>query len=101
MIKVDLAYVVNLQNNTSQNDLETITYQVAHQDNPLQNDSIFFVPTTLQFNEGIERGERRYNGVRLKHFLLEQKLVFIGHQLQCFDEELTTITPRFFPKMKV
>jgi len=47
MIKMDPAYVVNLQNNTSQNDSKVITYEVAHQDNPLQDDLIFFVPTHI------------------------------------------------------
>jgi hypothetical protein len=87
---------VNPQNNTSQNDSEIIAYEVAHQDNPLQD-----VPTTLQFNEGIERGERHSQWSKVETFPIGTKLVFIGCQLQCFDEELTTITPRFFPKMKI
>jgi len=74
---------------------------VAHQDNPLQDDSIFFVPTTLQFSESIKRGERRLQWSKVETFPIGTKLVFIGCQLQCFDEELTTITFRFFLKMKV
>jgi hypothetical protein len=42
---------------------------VAHQDNPLQDDLIFFVPThiTIQW-----RYRKRWKAFTMKHFLLEQ-----------------------------
>ncbi len=52
---------------------------MAHQDNPLQDDSIFFVPTTLQFNESIERGERHLQWNKVETFPIGTKLVFIGN----------------------
>jgi hypothetical protein len=53
----------------SQNDSKVITYEVAHQDNPLQDDLIFFVPThiTIQW-----RYRKRWKAFTMKHFLLEQ-----------------------------
>jgi hypothetical protein len=44
---------------------------------------------------------KEVKGIYNETFPIGTKLVFIGHQLQCFDEELTTITLRFFLKMKI
>jgi hypothetical protein len=74
MIKIDLAYVVNLQNNISQNDshmkwhIKTIHCKMIQY--------FLFLPhyNSVKVSKEVKGV---YNGVRLKHFLLEQSWVLL------------------------
>jgi hypothetical protein len=58
-----------------------------------------FVPTTLEFHEDVAKRERRLQWT----FIFPQgfEIIYIGRRLQCSDQELTTLTPGFFPRVQV
>jgi hypothetical protein len=58
-----------------------------------------FVPTTLEFHEDVANGKRRLEW-RFK-FPQDSEIIYIGCRLQCSDQELTTFTPGFFPRVQV
>jgi len=58
-----------------------------------------FVPTTLEFLEDVAKGERRLEW-KFK-FPKDVEIIYIGRRLQCKDQELTTLTPGFFPQVQV
>jgi hypothetical protein len=58
-----------------------------------------FVPTTLEFHEDVAKGERRLEW-KFK-FPENAEIIYIGCRLQCKDQELTTLTPGFFPRVQV
>jgi len=58
-----------------------------------------FVPTILEFHEDVAKGERRLQWTF--KFPQDSKIIYIGRRLQCSDQELTTLTPGFFPRVQV
>jgi hypothetical protein len=80
MVKMDLAYEIEPQGTNHEQRL-------------------IFVPTALKFHEDVARGERRLEWT----FGFQQyaKIIYIGRRLQCKDQELTTLTPGFFPRVQV
>jgi hypothetical protein len=65
-----------------------------------QNSMRIFVPTTLKPDEFVARGERSLEWT-FKKFPLGTTLIHLGRRLQCYDQELTTFTPGFFPRVQV
>jgi hypothetical protein len=59
-----------------------------------------FVPTTLKADDFVARGERPLQWTFMK-FRPKTTLLHLGRRLQCYDQELTTFTPRFFPRAQV
>ncbi|CAM6039827.1 unnamed protein product, partial [Sphagnum compactum] len=57
-----------------------------------------FVPTTLEFDEDVAKGERRLEW-KFK-FPKDAEIIYIGRRLQCKDQDLTTLTPGFFPQVQ-
>jgi GTPase SAR1 family protein len=82
MVKMDFAY-------------EVIT---AGESNS-QSVNRLFVPITLQFDENVAKGERRLEWTA--QFSSDVKVIYIGQRLQCGDQEHTTFTPGFFPRIQV
>jgi hypothetical protein len=80
MVKMDLAYEIEPQGTNHEQRL-------------------IFVPTTLEFHEDVARGERRLEWTF--GFQQDAKIIYIGRRLQCKDQELTTLTPGFFPRVQV
>jgi hypothetical protein len=80
MVKMDLAYEIELQG-------------MDH------GQRLIFVPTTLEFHEDVAKGERRLEWTF--EFQQDAKIIYIGRRLQCKDQELTTLTPGFFPRVQV
>jgi hypothetical protein len=85
MIKMDLAYKDDMVDHPGDD--------VAN----LHPNDTLFVPTTLEFETDVARGERRLQwsvnfGVQT---------IYIGRRLQCQDENVTTFTPGFFPRVQV
>jgi hypothetical protein len=62
-------------------------------------DMVIFVPTTLEFHEDVAEGERRLEW-KFK-FPKDVEIIYIGRRLQCKDQELTTLTLGFFPRVQV
>ncbi len=60
---------------------------------------VIFVPTKLDFHEDVAKGERRLEW-KFK-FSKDAEIIYIGRRLQCKDQELTTLTPGFFPQVQV
>jgi hypothetical protein len=58
-----------------------------------------FVPITLQFHQGVARGERRLKWIA--KFSSDAEVIYIGQRLQCGDQDHTTLTPGFFPRIQV
>jgi hypothetical protein len=56
---------------------------------------LLFVPTTLQFDQSVEKSERLLKWT--SQFTSDAKIIYIGQRLQCGDEDHTTLTPVFFP----
>jgi hypothetical protein len=82
MVKMDFAYeVITMGESNSQS--------VKH----------LFVPTTLQFDESVAKGERRLKWTA--QFSSDAKVIYIGQRLQCGDQDHTTLTPGFFPRIQV
>jgi hypothetical protein len=80
MVKMDLAYEIEPQ-------------ETDH------GQRLIFVPTTLEFHEDVAKGERRLEWTF--EFQQDAKIIYIGRRLQCKDQELTTLTPGFFPRVQV
>ncbi len=87
MIKMDLAYKDNMAN-----------HQGDHLANLHPNDTLF-VPTTLEFEPVVTRGERHLQWSVKFHG--QAIYIYIGGRLQCRDENVTTLTPGFFPRVQV
>ncbi len=85
MIKMDLAYKVDMADHPRDH--------VAN----LHPNDMLFVPTTLEFNADVTRGERHLQW--LVKFPTEA--IYIGRRLQCQNEDVTTLTPGFFPRVQV
>ncbi len=82
MVKMDFAYEdIPMGESTSQS--------VTH----------LFVPITLQFHQGVARGERRLKWIA--EFSSDAEVIYIGQRLQCGDQDHTTLTPGFFPRIQV
>jgi GTPase SAR1 family protein len=87
MIKMDLAYKVDMADHPGDD--------VAN----LHPNDTLFVPTTLEFEADVARGERRLEwSVK---FDVQASYIYIGRRLQCRDEDVTTFTPGFFPRIQV
>jgi hypothetical protein len=80
MVKMDLAYQIEPQGTD-------------------HGQRLIFVPTTLEFHEDVAKGERRLEWTF--GFKQDAKIIYIGRRLQCKDQELTTLTPGFFPRVQV
>jgi hypothetical protein len=80
MVKMDLAYERDPQ--------------VTH-----DRRRVIFVPTTLEFHEDVAEGQRPLDW-KVK-FPKDVEIIYIGCRLQCKDQELTTLTPGFFPQVQV
>jgi hypothetical protein len=80
MVKMDLAYERDLQ----------VTDD---------GQRVIFVPTTLEFQEDVAEGQRRLEWK--VNFPKDAEIIYIGRRLQCKDQELTTLTPGFFPQVQV
>jgi hypothetical protein len=87
MIKMDLAYMEDMGDHP-RNDVANLH----------PNDTLF-VPTTLEFEADVTRGERRLQwSVK---FPVQASYIYIGRRLQCRNEDVTTFTPGFFPRVQV
>ncbi|CAM6039910.1 unnamed protein product [Sphagnum compactum] len=87
MIKMDLAYKDDMADHPSDH--------VAN----LHPNDMLFVPITLEFKADVARGERRLQwSVK---FPVQASYIYIGRRLQCRDEDVTTLTPGFFPRVQV
>ncbi|KAH9544646.1 hypothetical protein CY35_12G005400, partial [Sphagnum magellanicum] len=75
---------------------------LAYEGEPQMTDHgqrLIFVPTTLEFHEDVAKGERR---LECKfEFPKNAEIIYIGRRLQCKDQELTTLTLGFFPRVQV
>jgi hypothetical protein len=80
MVKMDLAYEIEPQGTD-------------------HRQRLIFVPTILEFHEDVAKGERRLEWTF--EFQQDVKIIYIGRRLQCKDQELTTLTPGFFPQVQV
>ncbi len=58
-----------------------------------------FIPTTLEFHEDVAKGKRHLEWTF--EFQQDAEIIYIGRRLQCKDQELTTLTPGFFPRVQV
>ncbi|CAM6048220.1 unnamed protein product, partial [Sphagnum compactum] len=79
MVKMDLAYEIEPQGRD-------------------HGQKRIFVPTTLEFDEDVAKGERHLEWTF--EFQQDVKIIYIGRRLQCSDQELTTLTPGFFPRVQ-
>jgi hypothetical protein len=85
MMKMDLAYKDDKANHPGD-----------HVANLHSNDTLF-VPTTLELEDVVAKGERRLQwSVQCR-----KQAIYIGRRLQCRDEDVTTLTPGFFPRVQV
>jgi hypothetical protein len=85
MMKMDFAYKDDM---------------VDHQGDDVANlhpNDMLFVPTTLEFEADVTRGERPLKWSAQFHV----QAIYIGRRLQCRDEDVTTLTPGFFPRVQV
>ncbi|CAM6056760.1 unnamed protein product [Sphagnum tenellum] len=82
MVKMDFAY-------------EDITVGKSNS----QSVKRLFVPTTLQFDESVAKGERRLKWIA--QFSSDAQIIYIGERLQCGDQDHTTLTLGFFPRIQV
>jgi len=73
-----------------------VDHQGDHVANLHSNDTLF-VPTTLEFEAVVIKGERRLQWSVER----DQQDIYIGQRLQCQDEDVTTLTPRFFPQVQM
>jgi hypothetical protein len=87
MIKMDLAYKVDMANHPGD--------RVAN----LHSNDKLFVPATLELEGVVTRGERRLQWSVKFH--VQTIYIYIGRRLQCRDEDVTTLTPGFFPRVQV
>ncbi len=75
-----------------------LAYEIDHQGTDHGQRHIF-VPTTLEFHEDVAKGERRLKWTC--GFSQDVEIIYVGRRLQCKDQELTTLTPGFFPRVQV
>ncbi len=87
MIKMDLAYKVNMVDHPKDD--------VAN----LHPNDMLFVPTTLEFEVDVATGERHLQWK--VEFGVQENYIYIGQRLQCRDEDVTTLTLGFFPRIQV
>jgi hypothetical protein len=87
MIKMDLAYKDDMADHPGD-----------HVTNLHPNDTLF-VPTTLEFKADVARGERRLQWSVKFHE--QANYIYIGRRLQCQDEDVTTLSLGFFPRVQV
>jgi hypothetical protein len=80
MVKMDLAYEIEPQG-------------MDH------GQRLIFVPTILEFHEDVAKGERRLQWTF--KFPQDSEIIYIGRRLQCSNQELTTLTLGFFPRVQV
>jgi uncharacterized short protein YbdD (DUF466 family) len=80
MVKMDLAYEIDSQGTK-------------------HGQRLIFVPTILEFHEDVAKGERRLQWTF--KFPQDSEIIYIGRRLQCNDQELTMLTPGFFPRVQV
>jgi hypothetical protein len=85
MIKMDLAYKDNMANHPSDH--------VA----TLHSNDRLFVPMTLELEGVVAKGEGRLQW----SVECDQQDIYIGRRLQCRDEDVTTLTSGFFPRIQV
>jgi hypothetical protein len=78
MVKMDLAYEIEPQGRD-------------------HGQKCIFVPTTLEFDKDVAKGERRLEWTF--EFQQDVKIIYINCRLQCSDQELTTLTLGFFPRV--
>jgi len=79
-----------------------VKMDLAYEGEPQVTDNgqrLIFVPATLEFHEDVAKGERRLEW-KVK-FRENANIIYIGRRLQCKDQELTTLTPGFFPRVQV
>jgi hypothetical protein len=69
-------------------------------DQNAQNSVQIFVPTTLKPDDFVARGARSLEWT-FKKFPPGTTLIHLGRRLQCYEKELTTFTPGFFPRAQV
>jgi GTPase SAR1 family protein len=85
MMKMDLAY--------KDDKADHLGDHVAN----LHSNDTLFVPTTLELEDVVAKGERRLQwSVQFR-----KQAIYIGRRLQCRDENVTTFTPGFFPRVQV
>jgi hypothetical protein len=85
MMKMDLAYKDDKADHPGD-----------HVANLHSNDTLF-VPTTLELEDVVAKGERRLQwSVQFR-----KQAIYIGRRLQCRDEDVTTLTAGFFPRVQV
>ncbi|KAH8966290.1 hypothetical protein BDL97_03G018100 [Sphagnum fallax] len=82
MVKMDFAYEVIIAGESNSQSVKRL-----------------FVPTTLQFDESVAKGERRLKWIA--QFSSDAQIIYIGQRLQCGDQDHTTLTPGFFPRIQV
>jgi hypothetical protein len=80
MVRMDLAYEIEPQGTN-------------------HGQRLIFVPTTFKFDEDVAKGERRLQWTF--EFPQHHEIIYIGRRLQCNEQELTTLTPGFFPQVQV
>jgi len=85
MIKMDLAYKDDMANHPRDH--------VA----TLHSNDKLFVPMTLELEDVVAKGERRLQW----SVECDQQDIYIGRRLQCRDEDITTLTSGFFPRVQV
>jgi len=92
MIKMDLAYKVNM-----------VDHPRDHVANLPSNDKLF-IPATLKLEDVVAKCERRLQWsieCDQQDIGCDQPDIYIGRRLQCRDEDVTTLTPGFFPRVQV
>ncbi|KAH9532569.1 hypothetical protein CY35_18G004800 [Sphagnum magellanicum] len=92
MIKMDLAYKVNM-----------VDHPRDHVANLPSNDKLF-IPATLKLEDVVAKCERRLQWsieCDQQDIGCDQPDIYIGRRLQCRDEDVTTLTPGFFPQVQV
>ncbi|CAM6015569.1 unnamed protein product [Sphagnum balticum] len=85
MIKMDLAYKDDMADHPRDH--------VA----TLHSNDKLFVPVTLELEDVVAKGERRLQW----SVECDQQDIYIGRRLQCRDEDVTTLTSGFFPRVQV
>ncbi len=92
MIKMDLAYKDDM-----------VDHLGDHVANLPSNDKLF-VPATLELEDVVAKGERWLQWsveCDQQNIGCDQPDIYIGQRLQCRDEDVTTLTPGFFPRVQV
>jgi hypothetical protein len=80
-----------------------LAYKVDMADHPrdhvatLHSNDKLFIPVTLELEDIVAKGERRLQW----SVECDQQDIYIGRRLQCRDEDVTTLTSGFFPRIQV